>query len=138
MILKKNMIIKMFWRQWHLCHHNHLSWNATGAPSIEPHMWPLVKCFCLFLWPIFKTNLLILSLALSWKFHENAGTTKIRMFLQKAFKHKGSEFSSINPQKDKSTEEKTRNMFYKNFHQKEIDNTSLAPNFLEELVRKLS
>jgi hypothetical protein len=60
------------------------------------------------------------------------------MFLQKAFKHKGSEFSSINPQKDKSTEEKTRNMFYKNFHQKEIDNTSLAPNFLEELVRKLS
>ena len=46
--------------------------------------------------------------------------------------------SSINPQKDKSREEKTRNMFYKNIHQTEIDNVSLTPKMLKDLVRKLS
>ena len=45
--------------------------------------------------------------------------------------------SSINPQKDKSREEKTRNMFYKNIHQTEIDNVSLTPKMLKDLVRKL-
>ena len=45
--------------------------------------------------------------------------------------------SSINPQKDKSREEKTRNMFYKNIHQTEIGNVSLTPKMLKDLVRKL-
>ena len=46
--------------------------------------------------------------------------------------------SSINPQKDKSREEKIRNMFYKHIHQTEIDNVSLTPKMLKDLVRKLS
>ena len=49
-----------------------------------------------------------------------------------------SEFPSINPGEDKSGEEKTRKMFYKNIHQKEMDNNSLTHKILEEIVRKLS
>ena len=47
-------------------------------------------------------------------------------------------FPGFLPQKDKNREEKTRNMFYKNIHQKEIDNNLLTPKILKELVRKLS
>ena len=45
--------------------------------------------------------------------------------------------SSINPQKDKNREEKTRNMFYKNIHQTEIGNVSLTPKNVKRSCKEI-
>ena len=43
--------------------------------------------------------------------------------------------SSLIPQKDDNMDEKTRDTFYKYIHQKKMDNNSLTPKILKELIK---